>query len=508
MSVRMSGKGLNLDIGIVGNIFQNNPGSKDACVYQDDRVYTYEDLLSRINAVNIFLSRYPNGSHVGILCENSIEFASSWLACLHSGMPVVPLNNDAGKEEIEYMIKDAEVRVLLASEKFQDRFSVERFSIPKIIDEFLEEGKKMGYRPSGVNMDDLAILMYTSGTTGNPLAVKMTHKNIVTNTNSIINCLNLNGKDRIMLILPLYHCYGMSIMHMTFVTRGKLVINNEFMFPQKVVREMVERECTEFAGVPATYQILMRMTRIGEADTGNLRRAYCCAGKLSDKDLLKLKKTLPHTEIVLFYGQTEASPRLSYLPFEHYESKIGSIGKGIPGVELKVVNKSNQSVKPGEVGEIIARGDNISSGYWKDPEKTNETFKDGWLYTGDLARMDEDGFIYIVGRKKDFVKVAGYRFSLADVENIMHSMDDIGESAALMIPDDVLGEAVMLFVVPDSKGITPESVIEHCRKNLPSYKVPREVRFVNEIPKNSFGKVQKRKLLEYGDINICMSCRG
>ncbi len=502
----MEAEKLNFDVGIVDNVFGKiNP--KEICIFHGDKKYTYEDLFNRIKTIKLFLSKYPEKSHVGILCENSIEFTSAWFACLYSGMPVVPLNTDSGRDELEYMIKDAEIKILLTSEKLQDEFSIESSSISKIIDEFWEKAKSIEYKPSGVDMDGLAILMYTSGTTSDPVAVKLTHKNIIVNTNSIINYLNLNEKDRVMLILPLYHCYGMSIMHMTFATGGKLVINNKFMFPQKVAEEIVEKKCTEFAGVPATYQILMRMTHIAEMNTKSLRYAYCCAGKLSEKDLLKLKKNLPNTEIILFYGQTEASPRLSYLPFKYYESKLGSIGKGIPDVELKVVNESGQSVEPDKIGEIIARGENVSPGYWKNPERTKETFRDGWLYTGDLARVDRDGFMYIVGRKKDFVKVAGYRFSLAEIEDVTLGMKGIREAAALMVPDDVLGEAVMLFVVPDSKNITPESVIEHYKKSMPSYKVPKEVRIVDEIPKNSFGKIQKRKLLESVDINSCVKCR-
>jgi len=291
---------------------------------------------------------------------------------------------------------------------------------------------------------------------------------------------------------------------MTLCSGGQVVINNKFMFPQKVLNEIVEKKCTIFAGVPGTYQIMLRYTKMESMDLSCLRYALQAGGKLSVEYLKRLKGVLPKTNVVVMYGQTEATARLSYLPPELFDSKIGSIGKGIPGVELRVVNEREENVEVGEIGEITARGKNISPGYLNNEEETKKTFRGGWLYTGDLARIDKDGFIFIVGRKKDFVKVAGYRFSLTEIEDIVHLMEGIKEAAALMIPDEILGEAVRLFVVPDSKNLTPESVIAHCKKKLPTYKIPKQVTFVNEIPKNASGKPQKRKLLESGAYNSCM----
>ncbi len=468
---------------------------------QGDEKYTRGDLFQRINAVKRFLSTagVKRGDRVGLLSANSLDYIAAHFACMSSGFVLVPIDIEVSRLSLDFMISNTQTKILLASGRVHSKFKDIKIIHPLngIIQKNLQEADT-GYAPSGIKPNELAMLLHTSGTTGEPVAVQITHLNLVANTNSILDYLELGKEDRLMLVLPFFHCYGMSLLHMMSAVGGEMVINNSFMFPQRVADELVEKKCTVFAGVPATYKILMKMTRIAEMDTRSLGQAYCCAGKLSEKDLMHLQKAMPHSKIILFYGQTEASPRLSYLPYEFYNSKLGSIGKGIPGVELRVVDESEKDVKPSEVGEIIARGDNISPGYWNDEEKTKETFRNGWLYTGDLARVDSDGFIYIVGRRKDFVKVAGKRFSLTDIEDVANSMPGISEAAALMVPDDVTGEAVRLFAVPESNGVTEDSVLLFCKQNLPPFKVPRDVTLVKEIPKNTFGKVQKRKLLEIG----------
>jgi long-chain acyl-CoA synthetase len=267
------------------------------------------------------------------------------------------------------------------------------------------------------------------------------------------------------------------------------------MFSQKVVDEIAEKGCTIFAGVPSTYKILMAKTRLAESDTSSLRYALQAGGRLPPTDLLKLQKMMPETKIIVMYGQTEATARLSYLPHEIFNSKIGSMGKGIPGVELQVVNENGEHVGIGEAGEIRARGDNISPGYWNRPEETRKTFRGGWLYTGDIGRVDEDGFIFIVGRNKDFIKSGGNRFSGVEIEDAISAIEGVENAAVVGFPDDILGEAVHAFVV-SADGVKEEDVISVCRKKLPSYKVPKKVTFLKELPLNAFGKVQKFRLLQ------------
>ena len=211
----------------------------------------------------------------------------------------------------------------------------------------------------------------------------------------------------------------------------------------------------------------------------------------------QLKEVLPDTEIFIMYGQTEATARLSYLPPGLVLEKEGSVGKAIPGVELKVVNESGDEVLPGETGEIIARGDNVMLGYWGQPEETASVLRDGWLYTGDLATVDEEGFIYIKSRKSELIKSGAHRISPKEIEEVISEFDNVAEVAVVGQPDQILGERIAAFVVPrDRVGINKKGLLRHCRKNLAGFKVPHRVFFVDSLPKTSSGKVKKFLLRE------------
>jgi len=479
---------------LVDLIFKNNGESQRICVIEGKNEYSYKDLFESVVSIQNFLEKNTKrGERIGILCENGFEFVSSYLACFSSGVVAVPINTATYSSELEYIKTNCQLQAVLASSRFYGGMgdSPRKFLIPEI----LKQKAGRVYEPSEIKGDELAGLMYTSGSTGRPNAVKITHKNLLANTLSIVQYLQMKDTDRVMASLPFYYCYGASLMHMTFVSGGSIVINNRFMFPQKVVDEIAQRKCTIFAGVPSTYKILMNRSRLADSDTSSLRYALQAGGRLSPTDLIRLQKMLPEAKVIVMYGQTEATARLSYLPPEFFNSKIGSIGKGIPGVELQVVNEQGKQVEVGEVGEIRAIGDNISPGYWNRPEETKNTFRDGWLCTGDMAKIDEDGFIYVVGRNKDFIKAGGNRFSAVEIEDTISSFDGVDNVAVVGVPDEILGECVHAFVVSKA-GVSEGDIISLCRKKLPSYKVPRKVTFLNELPLNAFGKVQKFRLKE------------
>jgi acyl-CoA synthetase (AMP-forming)/AMP-acid ligase II len=208
-------------------------------------------------------------------------------------------------------------------------------------------------------------------------------------------------------------------------------------------------------------------------------------------------KALPTTNVVIMYGQTEATARLSYLPTERLKDKLGSMGKGIPGVKLEVLNKEDKPVRPGEVGEIVATGENVMMGYWQLPEETARVLRSGRLYTGDLATVDEDGFIFVVDREKQIIKSGGYRVSPKEIEDVIVTIPEIVEAAVIGVQDDLLGEAIKAFITlrdPNHPGISVNDVISLCKKELPSFKVPKHVEFVDGLPKNEYGKVMKEEL--------------
>jgi acyl-CoA synthetase (AMP-forming)/AMP-acid ligase II len=268
------------------------------------------------------------------------------------------------------------------------------------------------------------------------------------------------------------------------------------MYPEAVLQRMIETECTGFAGVPSHFQILLRKSGLRKKRLPHLRHVQQAGGHLPTSYIRELREALPDARIFIMYGQTEATSRLSYLPPELLDRKLGSIGKGIPGVTLRVVNESGEDVNPGDVGEVVANGENVTQGYWRDPTESAIAFRNGSLYTGDLAMVDSEGFISIVGRAKDFLKCGGKRVSCRQLEDRILEFDGVLEVAVVGVPDEILGEAVKAFVVsrtPECDGL-PQRVLQFCRECLPPDLVPRDVVVLDALPKNSAGKVLKQRL--------------
>ena len=347
-----------------------------------------------------------------------------------------------------------------------------------------------------VRPDDLATLMFTSGSTEKPRGVMVSHRNITANTESIIQYLGLRETDRMMTVLPFHYCFGTSLLHTHLRVGGSLVVDSRFLYPEKILQRMLETECTGFAGVPSHYQILLRNSSLRKKTFPYLRYFQQAGGHLAPAFIRELKQALPRTQIFIMYGQTEATARLSYLPPELLDTKLGSVGKGIPGVKLRVVDESGREVHPGEVGEIVAEGENIAIGYWRAPAETAVAFRNGELHTGDMATMDKDGYVYIVDRAKDFLKIGGKRISCCQIEDQLLECDEVLEAAVVGIPDEVLGEAVKAFVVPRMPNYSKlqEDLDCFCKKHMPPQLIPREIVVTSALPKNSAGKVLKQKL--------------
>jgi len=268
------------------------------------------------------------------------------------------------------------------------------------------------------------------------------------------------------------------------------------MFPDKVLQRMIDTRCTGFAGVPSHYQILLRRSRFKELDFPDLRWLQQAGGKLQAPFVRELRESKPDVRLYVMYGATEATARLSILPPGEVDRRAGSIGKGIPGVTLRVVDEAGRPVAPGELGEIVARGDNVARGYFDEPAETAATFRDGWLYTGDLATVDADGYLTVVGRAKSFLKCGGTRTSAEKFEEALLAFGDIVEAAVIGVPDEVMGEAPAAFVVPRDPGdpTTAARLHDFAQARIPLALRPRYIEVVQELPKSAAGKVQRIKL--------------
>jgi acyl-CoA synthetase (AMP-forming)/AMP-acid ligase II len=299
-----------------------------------------------------------------------------------------------------------------------------------------------------------------------------------------------------LVVLPFYYCYGLSLLHTHLRVGGSIVFNNSFIFLGTVINNLQIYNCTGFAGVPSHFQILMRMSdSFRTTKFPALRYVTQAGGKLATVFIDEFRNAFPEVKFYVMYGQTEATARLSYLPPEIYEEKKGSLGKGIPGVELRVVNKDGKNVIPGETGEVIARGDNIMIGYYHDEESTENSLRDGWLWTGDLGEVDEEGYIYLTARKNEIIKVRGKRISPKEIESVILQIPEVVDCSVEGIDDPVEGEALKAtVVVKDSTSgvLTEDHLKRHCARSLAQFKIPSVFEFKRNITISPTGKKIKK----------------
>ena len=475
--------------------------------------HSYGALTTHTDQVTAYLLRrgIRKGDRVLLIGDNSFFWVACYLGIMQAGLVCVPIAASSQSRDIEYVLETTEAPIVCAQGSVAiaqgARFSGRHLLTDKVVPPIGQAASQQDFSSLGADIiathgytsvgpNDLAALVFTSGSTGHPRGVMVSHANIIANTDSIISCLSLTERDRIMAVLPFHYCYGASLLHTHLHRGGEVVVDSRFMYPETVIQRMIDTRCTGFAGVPSHFQILLRNSSLRKKQFPDLRYVQQAGGNLAPTFIRELKEALPNTQVFIMYGQTEATARLSYLPPEFLGSKLGSIGKGIPGVTLRVLNDEGREVRPGEVGEIVAEGANVTLGYWRAPQESEEMFRNGALYTGDLAKVDEDGFIYIVDRAKDFLKCRGEKVSCRQIEEVLLEFDELVEAAVIGIPDDVLGEAVKAFVVPrarETNGLK-ERVASFCKNRMPPHHLPKQIFVLPSLPKSSSGKVMKTTL--------------
>jgi len=497
---------------------------KKAVWYKDEWI-SYARIENHANKVANFLksAQIKRGDRVALLYENSFNYIICYYAILKIGAITVALNTETTSDALIYLLNDSGAKAIITNEKFSKHLvpSLKKTPYLKsvIIDqEDLTEYKEIGHcdqiRLNDIYNDgksshpgvrcidiDLASIVYTSGSTGKPKGVTLTHLNIVSNTQSIVEYLELTANDRIMAILPFYYIYGKSLLNTHFYVGGSVVIDNTFAYPNVILKTMEKTNVTGFAGVPSTFIILLNRSNVRKCNFSSLRYLTQAGGAMAPTAQKEVASVFAPAKLIIMYGATEASARLSYLDPGVLSTKWGSIGKAIPNVDLFVADESGQELPVGQVGEIVARGSNLMVGYWNDPQETAKVLNNGLYYTGDLGKMDEDGFLFVVGRKKDMIKVGGERVSAKEVEETILEIDKVHEVAVIGVDDPTLGEAIKAYIVPRSKtSITNIEIMEYLRTILPSYKHPKFIEIRKSLPKNESGKILKTALKE-----ICIS---
>jgi len=299
-----------------------------------------------------------------------------------------------------------------------------------------------------------------------------------------------------LVVLPFYYCYGLSLLHTHLKVGGSIVFNNSFIFLGGVLKSLIDYKCTGFAGVPSHFQILLRKSdSFKQTSFPDLKYVTQAGGKLAPVFIDEFRQAHPEVRFIVMYGQTEATARLSWLPPEVYDRRKGSMGRGIPGVELKVVNEKGELIRPGETGEVIARGDNIMMGYFADEEGTKNAIRNGWLYTGDLGTVDEDGYIYLTARSKEIIKVRGKRISPKEIEAVILALPEVIDCTIEGVEDDIEGEMLKATVTvrkENAEAVTRERLIQHCSQHLALFKVPQVYEFRDNLTISATGKKIKK----------------
>lgn len=449
---------------------------------------SYKELYDKVKHISSYLNeKVGSCKNIVLISENSAFFIVAYLSIMKSNNTCIPLNPNINSEGLGKVLELCQPSLIFCQENRLEKLGKSKIAV--ITDKnYLNYNKKKIIESEPTNGDSIAEIIFTSGSTGEPQGVMLSHENLIENTKSILGYLSINQKDTMETVLPFFYCYGLSILHTHLRAGASLVLNNEFIFFNKLFEDIRKYGCTGFAGVPSHFQILLRKSRIKEQDFPSLKYVTQAGGKLPDVFIKEFTELFPKVKFYVMYGQTEATARLSYLDPVKLKEKMGSLGKGIPNVTLEIINKEGKTTNPGEIGEIIASGKNIMKGYFKSPEETEKVLKKGKLYTGDLAKIDEEGYIYLVGREKEIIKSGGFRISPKEVEEVIIQIEGVVDCTVTTIKDELLGEALKARVVLGESKITEEEIKDYCRKKLEDYKIPKIVEFIDKIPLNAVGK--------------------
>jgi long-chain acyl-CoA synthetase len=490
---------------------------KPAYIFQDKET-SYQELEGSIRK---FASRmealgYKKGDHIALVVGNSPYFVIGLYGALRLGLVVIPINPLYTAYEMTYILKNGDVKAVITMDVLLEKFEAIAEALPDVnhyiscesgsdvdfeahslqpklrsFTKLIQEGSTNFEGPE-LKEDELALILYTSGTTGKPKGAMLSHKNLYSNAKDVADYLTIGGEDRVIAALPMFHVFCLTVaLNAPLMNGGTVIILPKFS-PQEVFRLTKEYEATVFAGVPTMYNYLLQGGK-ENTDIFADMRLFISGGASMPVSLLKDFEQTFDVQIQEGYGLSEASPVTCFNPLDR-PRKPGSIGRSIVNVENKVVDEFGEEVEPGEVGELIIRGPNVMLGYYKLPEETAMTLKDKWLYTGDMARMDDEGYFYIVDRKKDLILVGGYNVYPREVEEVLYSHPNVTEVAVIGAPHEANGEIVVSFIVADDPQLTEENLINYCKEQLVNYKVPSKVEFLEELPKNTTGKILRKNL--------------
>ncbi len=451
------------------------------------------------------------GEKIGILLSNSPEYVFSYFGILKTGAVTLPLNSFLKTEELRYILEDAGVKFLITSSDFLEMVNQLRIRV-KSLEKIIIVGKTISGTVSFEELlaslplksgpvllpEEVAFLLYTSGTTGHPKGVMLTHQNLLSNALSCARAIRISKRDNFICLLPMFHSFTFTVCILIPLSVGGRVTIVASVRPfKKVIRCILVNRVTVLVGIPALYNLLadFNLPRLFFLFRFLNPLHFCISGaaSLPVEVLARFEKEF-RLPLLEGYGLTEASPVVSFNPLKGIR-KPGSVGLPLPEIEVKVVDKNGRRLLTGEVGELLVKGANVMKGYYNQPEETKEVLSEGWLATGDLAKIDRDGYIYIVDRKKDMVNVRGLNVYPREVEEVFYHHPAVAEVAVIGVKDEEKGEVPVAYVaLKEGEKTTEKELLSFCRESIASYKVPRRIIFKASLPKTITGKILKKEL--------------
>jgi long-chain acyl-CoA synthetase len=485
---------------------------KTALIFEG-KSYTYQELNQLANRMANSLTQLgvTKGDRVALFLPNIPEFIISYLGTLKLGAMAVSLNVMLKSGEVSFILNDCTAKILITTEELRERIYKPNFpqlqiivlaeqqiglgiSIESIIANASPDAKAVD-----VNKNHPAAIVYTSGTTGFPKGATLSHGNIISNAIAQNCCCNMTPRDRILLYLPLFHCFGQNAVLNAGLNIGATIVLQRRFKPERVLEAITTEQITMFFGVPTVF---IKLLDLNPSVLANVRYFFSAAAPMPVEIAQKWQQQYG-TVINEGYGLTETSPCACYNHNSQY--KLGSIGTPIDGVEMKIVDAQGKELPPGELGEIAIKGPNVMLGYWNRPKETAEVLQNGWFHSGDIGSIDKDGYFYIIDRLKDMINVSGFKVYPAEVENVLYQHPAVAEAAVYGMPDPLKGETVNADIILKSNFvITEDEIATFCAERIATYKVPNSFKFVDTIPKNPTGKVLK-KILRKERISVIAS---
>ncbi len=495
--------------------FQAKKRPNKAALLVDDTKIKYKEVLEAVDKLAAFLVKegIKENDKVALFLRNSPEFIYSLFAISKIGAIVVPVNTFLKDEELSYILEDSGSVALIASSVYDKVVNASKAStLCKFIlwegDTSVQGEKQLHFQDtlnieSSVkhierDLEDTAVIIYTSGTTGKPKGAMLSNKNVISNAHSGQKTINVKAKDRAIVFLPMFHSFTFSIGIMLPMYAGASIVIIKSIQPfSNIFKQTLTKRVTIFFGIPDVYNALAKAKLPWYFMWFNRIRAFISgAAALQPKTLDAMAKKFKGATLLEGYGLSEASPAVCMNTFK--KQKVGSVGTALYSYEMKIVDEDMNELPRGGIGDIIVKGDNVMQGYLGRPEATEETVIKGWLLTGDLGYMDDEGFLFIVDRKKDLIISKGINIYPREIEEVIDTYEGVGTSAVIGIMDEKSGEVPIVYIElsEESDTVDQTGLKKYMREHLANYKIPKQIHIIDELPKNATGKVLKRVLKE------------